>query len=247
MSCLIRGSALTVLLLGGSFVTVPLFGHFSFSAALQKTPQISEEEARKMALDRLDRLTRAFHFYFDIHKSFPPAILANKEGKALLSWRVLLLPYLGEEKLFGEFKLVEPWDSPTNSKLLARMPKVFALPLGDGAEPNATPWQVFHGPGALFEGTKGRGFQEITDGSSNTILVVEAAVLVPWTKPQDLPFDVKKDLPKLGFMFPEVFLFALADGSVHQGTRKFDVAAMRAAITRNGSDLADFEKIWAKK
>ena len=41
------------------------------------------------------------------------------------------------------------------------------------------------------------GFQNITDGTSNTIMVIETADLVPWAKPGDFPFDPKKDLPKI--------------------------------------------------
>ena len=39
-----------------------------------------------------------------------------------------MLPYVEEGELFKEFKLDEPWDSEHNKKLLARMPKVYAIP-----------------------------------------------------------------------------------------------------------------------
>ena len=197
-------------------------------------------------MSRLIRLVGAFSYYCGDHGTFPPSAIVTKDGKTILSWRVLLLPYLGEEKLFREFQLTEPWDSQHNTKLLRKMPEVFAPAWGEGAEANCTPWQVFAGKGTIFDGTKGCSNADITDGSSNTILVAEGARLVPWTKPEDLQFDDKKDVPRLGFMFQEIFLFALADGSTHVGTRAFDQRAMRAAITRNGRDAIDFEKLLGK-
>ncbi|WP_410969410.1 hypothetical protein, partial [Salmonella sp. SAL04284] len=53
-------------------------------------------------------------------------------------------------------------------------------------------YRVYHGPGAAFDGVDGRTFAEITDGTSNTLLVVESNDAVPWTKPDDLPYDPEK-------------------------------------------------------
>src|SRR5262249_48305784 len=57
-----------------------------------------------------------------------PADVVGKNGKVLLSWRVLILPYIEQEALYKKFKLDEPWDSKHNIKLLGDMPKVFASP-----------------------------------------------------------------------------------------------------------------------
>jgi hypothetical protein len=57
-----------------------------------------------------------------------PTDIVDKNGKVLLSWRVLLLPYLEEGALYKQLKLDEPWDSKHNKKLLEKMPKVFASP-----------------------------------------------------------------------------------------------------------------------
>ncbi|MCH7725943.1 MAG: hypothetical protein IH991_05605, partial [Planctomycetes bacterium] len=65
--------------------------------------------------------------------AFPSAFLPSVEGKPLLSWRVMLLPFLGaaEEDLYRHFYLDEPWDSEKNKKLLDSMPEVFGkMPAG---------------------------------------------------------------------------------------------------------------------
>ncbi len=67
----------------------------------------------------LQRVARAFLDHRMQQGAFP------KDAESGLSWRVALLPFLGEERLHGQFHHDEPWDSPHNNNLLARMPQVF--------------------------------------------------------------------------------------------------------------------------
>jgi len=80
---------------------------------------------------------------------------------------------------------------------------------------------------------RGSRIVDIPDGTSTTILLIEAGESVPWTKPADLVFDEKKPLPKLGGMFPDGFHFARADGSAGFCPRRFNEAVMRLMIMRN--------------
>jgi Protein of unknown function (DUF1559) len=137
--------------------------------------------------------------------------VVDKDGKPLLSWRVLLLPFLEELKLYEMFKLDEAWDSPNNIKLLEKMPKVFESPRAK-AKLGFTVYQGFEGNGAFF-GCK-YTIGNIPDGTSNTIFCVESTTAVPWSKPVDIAFDPKKDLPKFGKAFGEKPLAALCDGSI---------------------------------
>jgi RNA polymerase sigma factor (sigma-70 family) len=221
----------------------------------KEKPKKQDEEVQKTARQRsfrnLQRLMLAMHNYHDVNNHFPPAASYDKGGKPLLSWRVLLLPYLEEDKLndlFKQFHLDEPWDSKHNKPLLAKMPNLYAPPLPDKTkEKDATFYQVFVGKGTIFEGKEGVGIAEITDGTSLTITVVEAGEAVPWTKPADLPFDAKKPLPKLGGLFQNGLHASLADGSVQWIKRDFDVPTMRIAITRNDGNPFDFDKLFAKE
>jgi hypothetical protein len=153
---------------------------------------------------------------------------------------VAILPFVEEDRLYKEFKLDEPWDSKHNKKLLARMPKLYAPAVGKTPQPYSTYYRVFTGPNTPFDpaaaqrGPLGLGGGRIPgtfqDGTSNTILIVEAAQAVPWTKPEELPFDRKKPVPKLGGQFPEGFLVGMADGSVRTVSKKVSEETLKNAI-----------------
>jgi hypothetical protein len=183
---------------------------------------------------KLQKIGAAVHAFSDTHNRLPDDIRDGK-GKPLLSWRVALLPHIGHGKLYRQFKLDQPWDSPHNRRLLARMPAVFASPRVRLAGKGKTVYQVFTGPNAVF----GRGnplkLAGIPDGTSNTILAVESSVAVPWTRPGGIPFDRTRKLPDFGKAYGQKPLAVLFDGS----TRELDLKKIRAETLKNAIDPAD--------
>jgi hypothetical protein len=204
--------------------------------ALQTVQKVREAAARTQSANNLKQITLAMHNYHDSTGAFPPSAIYDKDGKPSLSWRVLILPYIEQDGLYRKFKLNEAWDSPHNIKLLKFMPKVYATPAARTPH-GSTHYRVFVGNGAAFEGKRGMRIPDFTDGTSNTILVVEADEAVPWTKPEELPYDPKKPLPKLGSIYRNGFLAALADGSVRTISKSITEKTLRAAITRNGGEV----------
>jgi hypothetical protein len=206
---------------------------------------------RTRTTNNLKMIALAMHNYHAAYNRFPSAAITDKAGKPLLSWRVALLPFLEEDALYKQFKLDEPWDSAHNKKLLAKMPAVFGLPGTKGMPENGTFYRVFTGPGTVFPtvGDKpqpGLSVVRITDGTSNTFMVVEAGKAVPWTKPDELPYEPRKPLPSLGGIFKEGFHVAMCDGSVRLFDRKAKEASLRAAITASGGEIVNLNELEVK-
>lgn len=196
------------------------------------------DKARATSSDNLKRLALAVHAYLTEHNDKLPTDITDKDGKVLLSWRVRLLPYLEQAELFKQFKLDQAWDSEANKKLLAKMPAVFSSPRVRVKLPGHTVYQGFAGPGSVFEPGKELRILSITDGTSNTILAVESSLAVAWTKPVDLPFDEKKDLPDIGKAYGAKPLAVLCDGSVRTlDLTTLSATTLKAAITRAGGEV----------
>ena len=308
--------------------------------------------AERQTRANLRKIAEAMHNYEATYGSFPASAIYGPDGTTpLLSWRVALLPYLGETALYKQFRLDQPWDSPHNKKLLARMPAVYRVAALQPKEATATYYQVIVGNGCVFEESRrfgaggatgpadggsapggigplgpgagarvpsgfpggspprggefgapmpggvpdggeepgsrpgrvptglgeggGPGFRpprgagpagpgaapgelaprgldvistgvrmgEITDGTSNTLLVVEGDADVPWTKPEDIPYSAAGRVPRLGGLFAHVAHVAFADADVYAIDKKTDEKVLRWMITRAEGQPFDREAV----
>ncbi len=230
---------------GETQLTVTLPGDLPFgSAFIAARKKVQEAGAALTSLNNLKQIALAMHNYHDTNQSMPPAAVCDKTGKPLLSWRVLILPYIEEEALYKQFKLDEPWDSDNNKKLLAKMPKIYAIPGKTQPGDTDTHYRVFVGNGAGFDWLMGVKLNAIADGTSNTLMCVTAADAVPWTKPDELAFDPEKDPSKLfGAIVNGKVQVAMFDGSVRSLKKLPSKETLKALITRSGGEVlgADFE------
>jgi hypothetical protein len=196
-------------------------------------------------MSNLKEIGLALRNYRQDNGRFPPAVVYGQDGQPLYSWRVLILPYLEQQDLYNQFNPNEPWNSPHNHELLVKRPSVYD-PVGVVTERTTTFFQVFIGAGTAFETRQGVALEDFSDGPDKTLLVVEAAEPVPWTKPMDLPYMAVAQLPPLGGVFKarsrpldsrgvDGFNMLLADGSVRFVVKaRVKDRTLRALITRTG-------------
>lgn len=136
--------------------------------------------------NHLKQIALAFHNYHDVYGTLPPAYIEDEDGQPQHSWRVLILPFLEHQDLYDRYRFDETWDSPHNRQVTAAIIPVYSCPSADDSATD-TNYMLITGKGSLFEGQQAVKFSEITDGTSNTILVVEVQGKgVHWARPVDL-------------------------------------------------------------
>ncbi len=204
-----------------------------------------EASRRKVVMNRMKQFGIAFHNSANADKEerFPDVASRDAQGKPLLSWRVHVLPYIDQHKLYQQFHLDEPWDSPHNRQLIEKMPQLFAIPGSPSSKEGKTCFQVPVGPKTIFPDGRGRSIRDIIDGLSNTILLVEVAEehAVPWTKPEDWQFNPQEPLDGLGdHLKGNIFVTVFADGSTRVISRSADPEFLRGVFTAAGREVLKF-------
>jgi hypothetical protein len=195
----------------------------------------SSANARQTSYDNVRSIVRAMQGYHDTFGSFPAAVVIGPDGQTPHSWRVALLPFLEHRSLYDQYRQDEPWDGPNNSKLLAQMPDVYRSPFDPPDSTNAA-YYVLSGPGAVFEGEKAMRVGDAKDGLANTLCVVESKRDVPWTKPEDIPYDPQQPLPKLGGYYEGAFFIGKADGAAVFLDASIGEAQFRALVSCAGRE-----------
>lgn len=199
---------------------------------------------RAASMNNLKQIAIAMHNYHDTHGHFPAAYSMDEEGKPLLSWRVHILPFVDEGALYERFHLDEPWDSEHNRELIPLMPAVFRAPQSLAEAGKTNYLGNFGERGVLIsprdddkgeELPEGISMASITDGTSNTIMGVEAGDerAVVWTKPGDFTPGMRSPIEGLSGMRPGGFLVMMCDGSVRFISDTVDHDTMRSLLTRD--------------
>lgn len=185
------------------------------------------------------------------HQGFPSAFTTDDAGKPLLSWRIHILPFLGQNDLYKQFRLNEPWDSDHNKQLISKMPDAFSLT--SGLENGMTCLRANGGPdGTIRKPTRngsrsnrGIGFRNIPDGSSNTIMLINAGsdFAIQWTKPESFePSDA--DLKTILASEP---IIGIADSSVIQLKSSMPMEKMKEMLTASGGEVVKNREDYLKK
>ena len=234
----LSGCAIAAIVLGVLFVVAIV--------RLLPAVQAAREAARRLqCTNQLKLISLAIYYYRDVNEAFPAAYTVDKDGKPLHSWRVAILPYLEESELYEQIRLDEPWDSEWNSQFHDQMPAVFACPTSvaagqtDAKTPRTlkeTTYSVVVGDETAFPGAgKGRKWEEITDGPSNTLAVFERKTPVCWMDPtQELTLETLAT--EIGSEHTAGFNASMLDGSVRFVGSTPDAATLNAWATAAGDE-----------
>lgn len=215
--------------------------------ARQVGKSISQSMAQLGAQTNYMGVGQAMLMYEAEHGHFPPPAMKTKDGSRGLSWRVAILPQLGYQELYKQFKLDQPWNHPDNLKLVSQIPYQYLPP--NTLAGQTTHLRVFVGNGSMFDWDKYAvtGVKKspdeipISDGASNTIMFVEAADAVNWIQPDELDFKPNNPLPALGLPGQDYFFLATADGLVRMELKSMKSSNLKAAITANGGETFTWE------
>jgi len=226
----------------GAFVFLP----FAVSNMPQRSPP--QAVASSQCSNNLKQIALALHNYHDVYGRFPPAVVTDKSGKPMHSWRVLILPFMDQQPLYKQYNLNEPWDSPNNRRVAQSIVSAYRCPDDDGPPIN-TSYAMITGPNTLGgKPNEGVTMAEIRDGTSNTIAVVEVAGSgIGWTEPRDLPIEglpMEIDGPpgkSISSNHPGGANAAMADGAVRMLPNGMDAETLRRLLIRNdGKPIGPF-------
>lgn len=176
----------TILVVGLILVILAAFGLsiYVFNA--------SRKEAQRMhCSNSMKEITLALHKYHDVYNAFPPLYTVDNNGKPLHSWRVLILPFIEQNVLYSEIRLDEPWDSEYNRQFHDRMPPNYQCPSNPekGCCYSGIAGEIFV-PAKTANSKGDLTFGSITDGTSNTIAIVEVKEPFCWMNPTaDITLD----------------------------------------------------------
>lgn len=209
---------------------------------------------RSQCRHNLKQIGLALQNYHDTYKSFPPAYVADANGKPMHSWRVLLLPFLEQQNLYYRYRFDEPWDGPNNRLLSAEIPHIFRCPSEANSFETETSYLAVVGPETIWPGEKAISMGDIGDGTSNTLIVVESHDSgIHWMEPRDfhtlqMPMTINSphgqgictchgSQDKSGRS--ALVQFLRADGSVGQLERDTPPATLRALLTIDGGEQVE--------
>jgi Protein of unknown function (DUF1559)/Domain of unknown function (DUF4190) len=237
-----HGPAMAGLILGVvTLLIMPIAGLIGL--LLPAVQKVREAAARSAEMNNLRQIALGMHNHNAAHGVLPTyARFSNDAARTpLSSWRVSVLPFIEQDAVFRMMKLDLPWDDPANRPATGLAIRTYCSPADSPPLSDQTHYRVFVGPGTAFEdvppGQPPTSFpRSFTDGTANTILVIESADTVPWAAPKELAFQPGGPLPSLGHPRRPLILVAMADGSMRAAPKTVSPQTLNAAITRNGGE-----------
>ncbi|MGB0595165.1 MAG: DUF1559 domain-containing protein [Rubripirellula sp.] len=213
----------------------------------QTVNRLTSNRDQAQSIRNLERIAKALNAYAADQGSYPPPFTTDENGRAMHSWRVLILPYLGLDDLYNNFDLSVAWDDPNNMQNAYQIPAVYKHPKLDSFSESA--YFLIAGAATLFPATGPLGPDSIADDPSQTILVIEAKPTVAsgmWTEPMDLEFSGmsgrlgSNSVREAGGLFDDGTAIVTVDERGHFLPNSIEPNVFRSLVTpRGGERLPD--------
>jgi hypothetical protein len=192
--------------------------------------------------------------YEDVHSSFPAAV----SGRPVSSWRIRLLPYLDRSSFAERYHWDKEWDAEDNRPFQYETMIEYDCPSRpqktDSRGRFLTAYVCPTGAGTMFAGENGIAMGSITDGSANTLMLLEACgTRIVWTEPRDIDVgstpaginqpgaEADRSDGVLSSYHYRGALAALADGSVMFLNENTDPEILKALLTAAGGESVSSE------
>lgn len=150
---------------------------------------VSRKYGRSVSKANLGQISAALQSYHKVNGCFPPAYIADKNGKPMHSWRTLILPYLNHNDIYRAYDFNEPWDGPNNKRLSAVQVPEFLCPGDQEAGEAKTTYVAVVAANTAWAGDKPRKSADLSPLSRTVMLVEIANSNISWAEPRDLSLD----------------------------------------------------------
>ncbi|TWU26410.1 hypothetical protein Pla52o_02630 [Novipirellula galeiformis] len=204
---------------------------------------------RSLSIRNLEQIASALNAYAADHGTYPPPFTTDAAGTPLQSWRVLILPYLGEDELYESIDRSAAWDAANNLPLAySKMPGVYRHPDNpSSAGTSESAYYIITGDQTLFPSSGPLGPNDVVDDPLKTILVVEAnpsMISGVWTEPVDLNLATIQGIgglqTNIGGRLDGGSAIVTIDERGHFLDENTPASTLRALVTpRGGEPLAD--------
>ena len=194
------------------------------------------QSKRLEAANHVRQNALSLHNYESAFGGFPPSVLTHKESGKKYSWRIAILPFVDRQDIYDRYDFTQEWDSPHNLEVTSEMPDIFRSDTDDVDSTN-TSFFMLTGAGGAFSEEASTTIQDFSDGTSNTLMLIEAKRDVHWAKPEDIVIDPDNPLPDFGGFHKGGFNVGRADGSVQFVPENVAEDILREYFTRDGGEI----------
>ncbi len=217
-----------------------------------------QASTRSLTEGHLQTIGRGLNLYHDKEGVFPPGGVfkpgKDKRQRGYHGWTTLLLPYVGEDRLYRQIQLDLPFDDPANLPAFEEDVEVFFASGTDRAKDHRGLGVIhFAGVGGAVEmaggGVARAGLfsinsrvrrQDVSDGLSNTLAAGEIADELPaWGDPENwrtIGNGLNRERQGFGNHDRSGACFLMADGSVRFFSNKISPQVLTALSTRDGGE-----------